>query len=318
MKSLVSIIIPCYNCEKTVERCVNSILKNTYKEYEIICINDGSKDGTLKKLKVLNKKSDKVKIVDKKNGGAASARNAGLKEATGKYIMLIDSDDYIGKDYIKSYVDEIESKNLDMVLGGYTRLDDNLKVLQVRHIKNTKWNCYKLLSPWGRIVRKEFIDKYGIHFLDFIMGDDVHFCMNILSKTDKVSAIDNVEYYYVYNGLSLTSTTYQDFKIEQRPLLDAISDNQENKKDKIFNYFMYRYVIYYLMTYGKNVKPKRFVEETNKLYSYLKEKNMKYVSPFNKLIKGEDNSVKLVVSFFNLLYRLKMIGLFAKVYCKGR
>lgn len=318
MKSLVSIIIPCYNCEKTVERCVNSILKSTYKEYEIICINDGSKDDTLKKLKELKKKSDKVKIVDKKNGGAASARNAGLKEATGKYIMLIDSDDYIGKDYIKSYVDEIESKNLDMVLGGYTRLDDDLKVLQVRHIKNTKWNCYKLLSPWGRIIRKDFIDKYGIHFFDFIMGDDVHFCMNILSKTDKVSAIDNVEYYYVYNGLSLTSTTYQDFKIEQRPLLDAISDNQENKKDKIFNYFMYRYVVYYLMTYGKNVKPKRFVEETNKLYTYLKEKNMKYVSPFSRLIRGEDTSVKIVVSTFNLMYRLKLIGLFAKVYCKGR
>ena len=318
MKNTVSIIIPCYNCEKTIARCLDSIINNTYKYFDVICVNDGSKDNTLKVLKEYSKKNKKIKVVDKKNGGAADARNHGLKNATGEFIMLIDSDDYIGKTYIEEYIKTIVDDDLDMVLGGYTRMSDNLEVLQKRHITDTDWNHYKLLSPWARIVRRKVIDDNNIYFHDFIMGDDVHFCMNILSKTDKVKAIDNIEYYYVYNGLSLTSTTYQDFKIEQTPLLDAIMEEFKDKRTKTFHYFMNRYVVYYLTTYGKNVNPKFFVKETNKLYNYLKENNIKYVSPFSKTAKGEDGKVKLVVSLFHLLYKMKLIVLFAKIYCKNK
>ena len=317
-QDLISIIVPCYNSENCVDRCINSIFRQTYTNYEILAINDGSKDNTLELLNELAKKNNKLKVIDKENGGAASARNKGLELAKGKYLMFIDADDYIGDNFVKDYYDEIISNDYDMVLGGYTRLDDNLKVVEIRKIKNKCFSTYKLLSPWARIIKREFLIKNNISFLPYDMGEDVFFCMKILLNTDKVKAFDNVDYYYIYSNTSLTSTKFQDFKISQKPLLDSIIKECNNKNDKRYNYFMYRYVIYYLLTFGKRVKPSRFIEEAYDLYNYLKKNGIKSVSVFSKAASGDDFKVKVALVLFKIMFKLRLISLFGKIYCKSQ
>lgn len=317
-KELISVIIPCYNSESCVERCIDSLFKQTYGNYEILAINDGSKDNTLKVLKKLEKKSKKLRVIDKENGGAASARNKGLELASGKYVMFIDADDYIDETFLEEYYSAITEGDYDMVLGGYTRLNDDLKVTQVRRLNNKLYSSYKLLSPWARIIKKEILDKNDIIFLPYAMGEDVFFCMKILLNTNKVKTIPNVGYYYIYSDTSLTSTKFQDFKISQIPLLESIVKECHNKSDKRYNYFMYRYVIYYLLTFGKRVKPKRFNEEAYDLYNFLKKNNIKHVSIFSKAASGDDFLVKISLLVFRVLFKLRLIPLFSKVYCKNK
>ena len=106
----VSIIIPAYNASKYIKRCVMSLLNQTYKNIEIIVINDGSTDNTLEMLKGFD-----IKIINKENGGVSSARNMGLKEASGDYICFVDSDDYVEKNYIESVINIINGYNYDII-----------------------------------------------------------------------------------------------------------------------------------------------------------------------------------------------------------
>ena len=93
-KPLISVIIPVYNTEAYLERCLVSVLSNTYRDLEVICINDGSTDGSLEILNAFARQDERVTVIDKKNGGLSAARNDGLRRATGEWIAFIDSDDW--------------------------------------------------------------------------------------------------------------------------------------------------------------------------------------------------------------------------------
>jgi len=129
MNKKISIIIPVYNAGKTIEKCVESILHNDYSDCEIILINDGSTDDSWKILEGYGKKyPDRMKIFNQENQGVAKTRNFGISLATAEYVMFIDCDDWIENDYLEKFVTEIETKNLDMVIGGYRRVTEK-KVL---------------------------------------------------------------------------------------------------------------------------------------------------------------------------------------------
>ena len=102
MKGLVSIVIPVYNAENNIKVCLNSIIKQTYKNIEIICINDGSKDSSEKIIKEYKKKDSRIILINKPNSGVSDTRNLGIETSKGEYIMFIDADDYISEDYIES------------------------------------------------------------------------------------------------------------------------------------------------------------------------------------------------------------------------
>ena len=113
-----SIIVPVYNAEKTLERCVESIVKQSFTDYEIILVNDGSKDNSKSICAKLSDEYSNVVLVDKKNGGASSARNAGIDIASGKYILFVDSDDYLNDDFFE-VIDSIE-KDFDLAVFTYS------------------------------------------------------------------------------------------------------------------------------------------------------------------------------------------------------
>ena len=120
--SLVSIIVPVYNSEKYVERCILSILNQTYSIIELILINDGSTDSSLNILDEYSRKDNRIILVNKENEGVSASRNLGIEIATGKYLMFIDNDDFVEPSYVETYVSEIEKYSADLIIGGYQRI----------------------------------------------------------------------------------------------------------------------------------------------------------------------------------------------------
>ena len=153
----VSIIVPIYNSEKYIERCIKSILNQTYKNFELILINDGSTDKSIDILNKYKKIDKRISIIDKKNEGVAKTRNLGIQKAKGKYVMFIDNDDFINKNYVETYYKIIKEKKLDIVIGGYERVNSKGKVIKRVEFKNRPFNkemIYKICSPWAKIYKK--------------------------------------------------------------------------------------------------------------------------------------------------------------------
>ena len=118
----VSVIIPVYNAEKTVRRCLDSIIQQTSSEWEVIAINDGSKDNSEKILREYEEKEhERIRVFTQNNSGVTKTRERGIREAKGQYIMFVDNDDYLEPDYIDVFLSEIEKGDYDVVVGGYRR-----------------------------------------------------------------------------------------------------------------------------------------------------------------------------------------------------
>ena len=129
--SKVTIIIPVYNSEKYIGKCLDSILQQTYQDFEILVVNDGSKDNSQEVInKYKEKYPDKINAIEQDNKGVARTRNESIQKVKSKYIMFMDNDDYLDKDYIETFVKEIERDNYDAVVGGYRRITEKNKILK--------------------------------------------------------------------------------------------------------------------------------------------------------------------------------------------
>ncbi len=207
----ISVIIPVYNAEEYLSKCLDSVINQTLKDIEIICINDGSTDNSIEILKKYAKKDPRIIIIDKENGGAGSARNKGLKIAKGKYIHFIDADDWIDKDTYKITFEECETKNLDVILfqlinyendTGKLYEDPNYNVEQISqefdgkifsHL-DIKDVLFKLsVSPCNKLYKKDILKD--ITFPEGCMFEDNSFFFEAFLKTKRISIIRK-HYYY--------------------------------------------------------------------------------------------------------------------------
>ena len=203
MKKL-SILIPAYNVENYIEECVNSVL-DLDTNYEIIIINDGSTDNT---LKILNKykKYEYIKIINQKNMGISRTRNNLLKEAKGKYIFFLDSDDFINKEKFKELLKKVN--NQDLVLFNYNiynnltkETNSNIFQKEFEKMSNDKEEFFKIISKrndlylWTFLIKRELINKEKIDFLPYLF-EDLQFLINVIyySKTLEFINLDIVNY----------------------------------------------------------------------------------------------------------------------------
>ena len=146
MKELVSIIIPIYNVEKYLEKCIKSIINQTYRNLEIILINDGSTDESGKICEKYEDQDNRIVFINKKNGGAASAKNEGLKIAKGDYITFVDSDDYIADDYIETLVSMKKKYDVEIAVGGIGLFYSNQEPYYNKAVKEYKYSGIEALE----------------------------------------------------------------------------------------------------------------------------------------------------------------------------
>ena len=158
---MVSVIVPCYNAEKYLKRAVDSLLNQTYKDIEIILINDGSVDKTQFLIEEYAEKDNRIKVVNKPNGGPSSARNKGINVAKGEYIAFVDSDDYVEPTYIESLVLNLEQTNSDLLSQGYLSLYENGEIFD-RHLPKNKIYCLDIEDDYYNVFTA-FL-TYQIHY----------------------------------------------------------------------------------------------------------------------------------------------------------
>lgn len=311
----VSIIVPVYNSEKYISKCLDSIINQTYKNIEIIVINDGSKDNSIDILKEYERKYSNIILIDKKNEGVSKTRNLGIKKSTGDYIMFIDNDDFIDKDYVETYM---KNEEYDIVIGSYKRVNNEDKILFKYNLdENSLWTKYVVLAPWAKLYKKEFITKNKIEFVDFKIGEDVYFNLLCYSKTNNIKIINDFKYNWFYNNESVSNTSQRGLNkdVDITILLDKVINiiDMNNKYNK---YFIERYIYWYLLFSGKNASKKEFVDEYNKYIDYLNKNDIKN-NVRSLFLKGEPFKIKIVVFTFRIMRKLHLINLFSSIYCRG-
>lgn len=315
----ISIIIPVYNAQKHIAKCIDSILEQDFTDFELLLLNDGSKDDSLSILNHYAAIDERVKVVDKENEGVAKTCNRGITLAQGEYIMFVDNDDYINKDYCSTFYSEVSKVDADIVVGGYQRVSDS-KVLHQQHLNTTDWAKYMVIAPWAKLYRRAFLVQHNLEFLDYGIGEDVYFNLLAYSFAKKVTVIDYIGYNWYFNTESISNTDHVGFKpnIDILYLFDAILSKQKNL-DSIQKYYFKRFYIYYLLYSGRSASTSRFVEEHSRVYRYIERENLQSnLSPFfNKQLKGESLKVRFIVSSFSIMEKCKLIPLFARFYCKG-
>ena len=214
----ISVIVPVYNVEKYLADCLESIINQTFSDIEIICVNDGSTDNSRNILSEYEKKDSRIKIVDKKNGGLSSARNAGMRVATGDFIAFIDSDDWVDIKMLEKLYNNITELNTDISICAVHLYDENEKKADD---ENSYFNLsvfdksfdnrafsYKDTKPfltdvcvmaWNKLYRKSFLDECGAKFPDGLIFEDGPFFFSIFFKTERVSIVRDFLYFYRIN-----------------------------------------------------------------------------------------------------------------------
>lgn len=326
MKPKVSVIIPVYNSEKYIEKCINSVLEQDYQEFELILINDGSKDGSLKILERYKEKcKEKIVLVNQENCGVSKTRNKAIQMANGKYIMFIDNDDFIDKDYIKTYIEEIEKEDLDVVIGGYRRPNEKGKVIKKLQLPQEEWGKFMIFAPWAKIFKREYLIENDIKFLPVNIGEDVYFNIQAMLLSKKIKIINYIGYNWFFNTGSVSNTTQKNISnLQVFDLLNSCYNvtKKKNILDKNYEYlemYFIRYIVWFLLFSTKKVEYKVIKEKYNEIFNWLKERFPNYKK--NKLLgitkpRGEIASVRLSVYIFMLLHKLHLGKLFLLIYSK--
>ena len=227
----ISIIVPGYNVEPYIARCLDSLVNQTLKDIEIIVINDGSKDNTQKIVDEYAKKYPKIiKAFEIENGGLSNARNTGMKYATGEFIGFIDSDDYVKLDMFEKMYSKAKKDNLDIVLSDIiVKSDKGEHVLKSNlELSDDVVKNYIISYPmaWTRIIKKDIMKNFT--FKKGIFYEDLHLMPSFVLETTKIGFTNYPSYYYIETPGSIMKQT--SFNEKFLDLFDVL----ENNKQKLF------------------------------------------------------------------------------------
>ena len=238
---IVSVIVPVYNAGKYLHRCIDSILAQTYTNFELLLINDGSKDNSGEICDWYVANDCRIRVFHKENGGASAARNYGLDKAVGKYICFIDADDWVNKDYIESL---LPTEDEDMAICSFMYDTNEIFHLSdvVRDKQNIGKNFYALIdhmavcSPCCKMMRRDIIEQNNIRFdVNVSAGEDMLFvCDYFSSGLDKIRTISQPLYHYYVADSGSLSHRIVDFATTEY-ILDCIK-KRVDKLSKIYDW----------------------------------------------------------------------------------
>lgn len=302
----VSFIVPVYNVEKYLERCIQSILSQSYSNFELILVNDGSPDNSQKIIDNYKKKDKRIVSIKKENEGVSAARNDGLNIATGDYILFIDSDDYIDVNYAEYFVELIEKNDSDMALS-YNYYDDcgflpaedsSIKILNSTEASIELYLGKTGVAVWNKIYKKSFLDEYNIRFnKDFWFAEGMTFNIEYFQKCNKIVCGNKKVYHQIYNyNSAVRKFNLDSWKCGMTAMKYQLQFVENNKKVlDVWNYHYYEYYFSILKGIIQSHSTDKFPNEIKECKKMLKS-SFKYAFrvkiPFKRKIK------RLLVSFF--------------------
>lgn len=309
LRTGISVIVPVYNEEKFLDRFFETLLEQTYKNFEVICIDDGSTDNSLSVLEKYESIDKRVRVYKQSNQYAGKARNKGLKLAKGKYILFLDADDFFDKNMMEKSYARIEETKADICCFGVFDYDNetgncirnhnqnnqkyypNKKVFSPTEIPNSIFS-FTSPAPWNKLYRKSFIEKNGLRFQEIHSSNDCYFVMCAFALADSITCLrDCLIYYRINVCTSLQANREKEPLLFLKPLL-AIKKKLEDCG--IFERYIIGYANFSLAYSMWNIESVSLNEfSLRKIYDYLKEHGVEKLS----LDTLEDNNVVAKVYF---------------------
>jgi len=306
----VSIIVPIYKVEDYLKRCVDSITNQTYKNLEIVLVDDGSPDNCPAICDELEKTDERIKVVHKENGGLSDARNAGMDVSTGDYIGFVDSDDYIDADMFEILVDAIEEHDADISCCRYTRIWDDGKVEKVGNDDSV--NVYEGLDglkeylyartvdpfAWNKLFKAEQLGnlKYpdkNVRFIKGILGEDNPFNIELLKTTKRLVVVGKSKYNYLQaREGAITNSAVSQKKIDSVFFWDTVSKDCKENYPELLEYAVRRQALFYVGLFNRIYEDESYKAERAVIREFARE-NLSII----KHSKICENSVKLSVLF---------------------
>lgn len=246
----VSVIVPVYNVEKYLERCLNSLVNQTLENIEIIIVNDGTKDNSEEIIKkFMEKYPQKIVYLKKENGGLSDARNFGIPYAKGEYIAFLDSDDYVEKDIYKEMYELAKKENSDMVECDFLWEYPNKVREDIGQVYNGKKEMLEKVRvvAWNKLIRKSILEKTQIQFPKGLRYEDVEFTYKLIPHLNKVSFLKKTYIHYIQRENSIINVqnerTKEIFTVLEN-VIDYYKENNfyEEYKDEL-EYVYTRYLL---------------------------------------------------------------------------
>lgn len=322
---LISVVVPCYNVEKYLEKCVQSIVCQTYTNLEIILVDDGAKDSTPQLCDKLALTDSRIKVIHKANGGLSDARNAGIAVASGKFITFFDSDDWIEPDTIKKAYEKMLVDNLDLVVWGYTAdfVDDNEQVLNSRECKVNgvceKDNANILTQKdtlglsgyaWNKLYKTDIIKENNLLFEKGIsLVEDILFNSLYITNCEKIAFIDYIGNHYIQRGrVTLGTKRYEN--VFELKLMGCEARERILKhfcvNEKLIEQIMAAFYYGALKPAVNNIKTEPNLTKKEKIKAFINDKKVQVIA--KKAMK-----VTLKQRILVIAVRLRMVWILLKI-----
>ena len=261
---VVTIVIPAYNSEKYIEKCLDSVVNQTFDDYEVLIVNDGSTDDTEEILEMYRTRyPELIRVYKKQNGGLSSARNYGMEKVNSKYIIFLDSDDYLDSVYVETLVREAEEKKADVVCSGQYRVtEENHVVSHVKYQLDSEGKCIlRHLNMHGKLYRMDYIREHKVVFPEGKLYEDNSFNIVLFFMTERISFLNYEGYYQLVHLNSITTRKILEENVPFKELEDATKYVVQNR-NLINDYDVFEYTLMSFFTY--------FILEANKKHRLYK------------------------------------------------
>lgn len=298
----ISLIIPVYNAEKYLPKCLKSLENQSFQDFEVVFVNDGSTDRSLSILEAFAQKDEKrFRIFSKENGGQSSARNLALPLVEGEYTTFLDSDDYLDEKYLEILYRAAKENDSDMVISGQKKVDEEGKVyLSIDYDTEKYPNCIlRRLNFSGKLYRTEYMRKHKMRFAVGKTYEDNPFNFKMIFLAKNLMILPYSGYYQVGHPGSTTTKKIQEEKLPYEEIREAISYIMEHKNE-INDYAIFEFTILSFFTY--------FIFQANKKHMYLNIEDRK--SDTKVIMNLCDYVQEILNQYFPQYWKNKHIGIF--------
>lgn len=326
----VSVIIPVYNCGKYLDKCLGSVMAQTYQNLDVIVINDGSTDNSGEIIRKYARRYENVSMIEQENKGVSAARNKGVENALGEYLLFLDGDDYIGENYVKVLVEAAQANDSDLVICGCTMVDTEGNVVQelipdtYKRGEQEEW-VYRLASACSHLYSRKMWVEAGVKFAEGVRGEDLPITLFFNCVCSNIVVIPEKEYFYVQHQDSAMGKFrgLQSFRLPVEAIgevLERLTHIQPGNSRAFLEYGVIKIFAMFLFDLGRGAHWKhvrklcRETEDMVRRYfpSYRQNAMFRWNSRINMPF-----AVKSAVWLLVKLLNLHMLRPFMWVYCRA-
>lgn len=277
---LISIVLPVYNVEKYLERCLKTVIAQTYKNIEIILVNDGSTDGSLKICEEYKFADTRIKIINKENGGLSDARNVGIKNSAGEYITFIDSDDKVEFDYVEYLYNLIKNNHVDISVCAHTVVvektnnnfivpTDDILLSDKIAIKNMLYSDKVDTSAWAKLYKKSLFNN--IKYPEGMLFEDIATTYKLFMKAKKIIFGSQSKYNYIIRKDSITTQKFNKKKFDLIIMTDLMAKEVLKVYPDLYKAVMRRRVYSRFSTLNHMLSIKTHQKEKAEIIQFIKQ-----------------------------------------------